>query len=52
MITKRSFVAGCSAVPFLSYLSLNVASAATPPSMLVMEMQFDNITSLDPHESF
>jgi peptide/nickel transport system substrate-binding protein len=52
MVTRRRFLAGCSAVPFVSYLSLNTAFAATPPSMLVMAMQLDNITSLDPHESF
>lgn len=52
MVTRRRFLAGCTAVPFLSYLNLNNAFAATPPSMLVMAMQLDNITSLDPHESF
>jgi len=52
MVTRRRFLAGCSAVPFLSYLSLNSAFAATPPSMLVMAMQLDNMTSLDPAESF
>ncbi|KAB8313454.1 ABC transporter substrate-binding protein [Erwinia endophytica] len=52
MVTRRRFLAGCSAVPFLSYLSLNTAFAATPPSMLVMAMQLDNMTSLDPAESF
>lgn len=54
MVTRRRFLAGCSAVPFLSYLSLNSSSAfaATPASMLVMAMQIDNMTSLDPAESF
>lgn len=52
IVTRRRFLAGCSAVPFLSYLSLNSAFAATPPSMLVMAMQLDNMTSLDPAESF
>lgn len=52
MVTRRSFLAGCATVPFLSYLSLNTAYAATPPSMLVMAMQLDNMTSLDPAESF
>lgn len=52
MVTRRRFLAGCSAVPFVSYLSLNSAFAATPPTMLVMAMQIDNMTSLDPAESF
>ncbi len=52
MVTRRRFLAGCTAVPVVSYLSLNSAFAATPPTMLVMAMQLDNITSLDPHESF
>ncbi|MEW5290563.1 ABC transporter substrate-binding protein [Erwinia papayae] len=52
MVTRRRFLAGCSAVPFLSYLSFDSAFAATPPTMLVMAMQLDNMTSLDPAESF
>ncbi|MFE8101349.1 ABC transporter substrate-binding protein [Brenneria goodwinii] len=52
MITRRHFLAGCGAVPFLSYLNLHSAFAATPPTMLVMAIQLDNMTSLDPHESF
>ncbi len=52
MVTRRRFLAGCAAVPAFSYLSLNTAFADTPPSMFVMAMQLDNITSLDPHESF
>ncbi|QZN95495.1 ABC transporter substrate-binding protein [Symbiopectobacterium purcellii] len=52
MLTRRRFLAGCGAVPFLSYLNLHSAFAATPPTMLVMAMQLDNMTSLDPHESF
>ncbi|WJV67133.1 ABC transporter substrate-binding protein [Pectobacteriaceae bacterium CE70] len=52
MVTRRRFLAGCTAVPFLSYLSLNSAFAATPPSILVMAMQLDNMTSLDPQEGF
>lgn len=52
MVTRRRFLAGCTAVPVVSYLSLNSSFAATPPTMLVIAMQLDNITSLDPHESF
>lgn len=52
MFTRRRFLAGCGAVPFLSYLSLHSAFAATPPTMLVMAVRLDNMTSLDPHESF
>ncbi len=52
MFTRRRFLAGCGTVPFLSYLNLHSAFAATPPTMLVMAMQLDNMTSLDPHESF
>lgn len=52
MLTRRRFLARCGAVPFLSYLNLHSAFAATPPSILVMAIQFDNMTSLDPHESF
>lgn len=52
MVTRRRFLAGCSAVPFLAYLDLNSAFAATPPSILVMALQLDNMTSLDPAESF
>lgn len=52
MVTRRRFLAGCATVPFLSYLNLNTAFAATPASMLVMAMQLDNMTSLDPQESF
>lgn len=52
MVTRRQFIAGCGAVPFLSWLSFNSAIAATPSSILVMAMMLDNMTSLDPHESF
>ncbi len=52
MVSRRHFIAGVSAVPFLSWLSLNSAYAATPATILVMAMQLDNMTSLDPHESF
>lgn len=52
MVTRRRFLAGCSAVPVVCWLSQNSAFAAAPAGMLVMAMQLDNITSLDPHESF
>ncbi|HEY0209253.1 ABC transporter substrate-binding protein [Acerihabitans sp.] len=52
MLTRRHFIAGAGALPFLSYLSLESVFAATPASILVMAMQLDNMTSLDPHESF
>ncbi|WP_192456373.1 ABC transporter substrate-binding protein [Musicola keenii] len=52
MVTRRRFLAGCATVPFLSWLNLNTAFADTPPSMLVMAMQLDNMTSLDPQECF
>lgn len=52
MITRRKFIAGCTLVPLLSYLKFETAFAATPPTILVMAMMLDNMTSLDPHESF
>jgi peptide/nickel transport system substrate-binding protein len=52
MVTRRRFIAGCAAAPVLSSLSFNPAFAAAPAGMLVMAMQLDNMTSLDPHESF
>ncbi|MGK2888734.1 MAG: ABC transporter substrate-binding protein [Candidatus Malihini olakiniferum] len=52
MFTSRRFLAGCGAVSFLSYLNLHSTFTATPPTVLAMEVQLDNMTSLDPHESF
>ncbi|RAT16413.1 MULTISPECIES: ABC transporter substrate-binding protein [Lonsdalea] len=52
MVTRRHFLAGCATVPFVSYLNIHSAFAATPPTILVMAMQLDNMTSLDPQESF
>ncbi|SLM61310.1 Dipeptide-binding ABC transporter, periplasmic substrate-binding component (TC 3.A.1.5.2) [Dickeya aquatica] len=52
MVTRRRFLAGCATVPLLSWLGLNTAFADTPPSVLVMAMQLDNMTSLDPQEAF
>lgn len=52
MVTRRQFVTGFSAIPVLSYLKFDSVFAATPASILVMAIQLDIITSLDPHESF
>lgn len=52
MVTRRQFVTGFSAIPALSYLKFDSVFAATPASILVMAIQLDIITSLDPHESF
>ncbi|WP_421091215.1 ABC transporter substrate-binding protein [Pseudochrobactrum sp. MP213Fo] len=52
MISRRNFMAGAAAVPFLSYASLLPAMAAGRQDILVVAQQLDNMTSLDPHESF
>lgn len=52
MISRRNFLAGAAAVPFLSYAGLLPAIAAGRQDILVVAMQLDNMTSLDPHESF
>lgn len=52
MISRRQLIAGAAAFPALSYLSLSQAFAATPKTVLVVAQQLDNMTSLDPHESF
>lgn len=52
MISRRNFLAGAAAVPFLSYASLLPAGAAGRQDILVVAQQLDNMTSLDPHESF
>jgi len=49
---RRSFLAMASAASFFSYDALSRASAATPGNVLVVAQQLDNVTSLDPHESF
>ncbi|MDJ1160230.1 ABC transporter substrate-binding protein [Chelatococcus sp. SYSU_G07232] len=46
------FLAGSAAAPFLSYASLTAVYADTPKDVLVVAQQLDNMTSLDPHESF
>ncbi|AGT11275.1 ABC transporter substrate-binding protein [Paracoccus aminophilus] len=52
MLSRRHFLAGAAAFPALSYLSLGTAFAANPKTVLVVAQQLDNMTSLDPHESF
>ncbi|OOG69030.1 peptide ABC transporter substrate-binding protein [Sinorhizobium sp. A49] len=52
MISRRNLLIGGAAVPFLSYVSLVPAFAETPKDILVVAQQLDNMTSLDPHESF
>lgn len=52
MVTRRNFITGFSAIPVLSYLNFEKVFAATPKSILVMAIQLDIITSLDPHEAF
>lgn len=39
-------------VPFISYAETYSAYADTPKGILVVAQQLDNVTSLDPHESF
>ncbi|WP_412066170.1 ABC transporter substrate-binding protein [Rhizobium sp. SYY.PMSO] len=53
MVSRRQFLIGSATLPFLSYLDLaQSAFAATPKDILVVAQQLDNMTSLDPHESF
>ncbi len=52
MISRRNFLAGAAAVPFLSYASILPAIGAGRQDILVVAQQLDNMTSLDPHESF
>ncbi|MEI2384458.1 ABC transporter substrate-binding protein [Breoghania sp. JC706] len=52
MISRRNFLAASAVFPTLSYLSWTSAFAATPKNVLVVAMQLDNMTSLDPHEGF
>lgn len=53
MVSRRQFLIGGAALPFLSYLDLaSTALADTPKDVLVVAQQLDNMTSLDPHESF
>ena len=52
MLSRRHFLAGAAAFPTLSYLTMSQAFAESPKSILVVAQQLDNMTSLDPHESF
>lgn len=52
MLSRRQFIAASAAIPALSYLSMAKVFAATPKSVLVVAQQLDNVTSLDPHESY
>lgn len=53
MVSRRNFLIGGAALPFLSYVELaGTAFAATPKDILVVAQQLDNMTSLDPHEGF
>jgi peptide/nickel transport system substrate-binding protein len=53
MVSRRNFLIGGAALPFLSYIDLaTTAFAATPKDILVVAQQLDNMTSLDPHEGF
>jgi len=51
MLTRRALIAA-SAIPSLQLLDPSAARAATPRDVVVMAKQIDDITSLDPHESF
>jgi peptide/nickel transport system substrate-binding protein len=49
---RRAFLAAASAASLFSYDALTQASAQTPKTILVVAQQLDNVTSLDPQESF
>jgi peptide/nickel transport system substrate-binding protein len=50
MLTRRSVLAASAAAPLLNYAT--IAAAQSPPGVIVMAKQIDDITSLDPQESF
>jgi peptide/nickel transport system substrate-binding protein len=52
MLNRRTFLASSAAASFFSYAGLSAAFADTPRDILVVVQQLDNMTSLDPHESF
>lgn len=52
MISRRNLLIGGAVAPFISYAGIFSASADTPKDILVVAQQIDNMTSLDPHESF
>ena len=49
---RRAFLAAASAASLFSYDALTAAFAETPKTILVVAQQLDNVTSLDPQESF
>ena len=51
-MNRRAFLAAASAASVLRYDMLTRAFADTPKTILVVAQQLDNVTSLDPHESF
>jgi len=52
MLTRRALMATTTAAVTLPISAPRVAGAATPRDVAVMAKQIDDITSLDPHESF
>ncbi|MDR1828963.1 MAG: ABC transporter substrate-binding protein [Methylobacteriaceae bacterium] len=52
MITRRNVLIGGASIPLLTFLGMMEARADTPKDVLVVAMPLDNLTSLDPHESF
>ena len=52
VISRRNLLIGGAVAPFISYAGIFSASADTPKDILVVAQQIDNMTSLDPHESF
>ncbi|HMR30687.1 MAG TPA: ABC transporter substrate-binding protein [Geminicoccaceae bacterium] len=52
MLSRRQLIAASAAFPAISYLSVADVFAATPKNILVVAQQLDNMTSLDPHESY
>jgi peptide/nickel transport system substrate-binding protein len=51
-MNRRAFLAAASAASVFSYDALSRAFAETPKTILVVAQQLDNVTSLDPQESF
>jgi peptide/nickel transport system substrate-binding protein len=52
MIDRRTFLAGIAAAPVLDIAGIAAVYADTPRDVLVVALQIDNVTSLDPHEGF
>jgi len=52
MLTRRALTGTTTAAVAFSISPLRTAGAATPRDVAVMAKQIDDITSLDPHESF